>query len=159
MNKTCMSDMYVSEGVKFFVLHEEPGAPLHLMMQVTHLRGQTRCSSFYTVMFMLTCLSVCLFTQINPLKCSSVLQCYRTETPGCSSRDSWLTLCKKLFVGELIYPWRQKSTKTDWNTLQTLLSSATPPTTPWPHDPMTSPTTRQLPALAVWDGLGGVCIF
>ncbi|XP_060748169.1 phosphatidylinositol N-acetylglucosaminyltransferase subunit Q [Tachysurus vachellii] len=73
----------LAEGVKFCVLHEEPGAPLHLMME------------------------------INPLRCSTVLQCYRFETSGCSSRDSWLTLCKKLFVGELIYPWRQKSTKTD----------------------------------------------
>ncbi|KAB5554279.1 hypothetical protein PHYPO_G00048500 [Pangasianodon hypophthalmus] len=73
----------LAEGVKFRVLHEEPGAPLHLLME------------------------------INPLQCSSVLQCYRIETSGCSSRDSWLALCKKLFVGELIYPWRQKSTKTD----------------------------------------------
>ncbi|KAG7335359.1 hypothetical protein KOW79_001955 [Hemibagrus wyckioides] len=73
----------LAEGVKFCVLHEEPGAPLHLLME------------------------------INPLQCSTVLQCYRIETSGCSSRDSWLTLCKKLFVGELIYPWRQKSTKTD----------------------------------------------
>ncbi|KAF7698471.1 hypothetical protein HF521_004981 [Silurus meridionalis] len=62
----------LAEGVKFCVLHEEPGAPLHLLME-----------------------------------------CYRTETSSCSSRDSWLTLVKKLFVGELIYPWRQKSTKTD----------------------------------------------
>ncbi|XP_053370145.1 phosphatidylinositol N-acetylglucosaminyltransferase subunit Q [Clarias gariepinus] len=73
----------LAEGVKFHVLHEEPGAPLHLLME------------------------------INPLQCGSVLQCYRIETSGCSSRDSWLALCKKLFVGELIYPWRQKSTKTD----------------------------------------------
>ncbi|KAI5623072.1 phosphatidylinositol N-acetylglucosaminyltransferase subunit Q, partial [Silurus asotus] len=64
----------LAEGVKFRVLHEEPGAPLHLLME------------------------------INPLQCSSVLQCYRTETSSCSSRDSWLTLVKKLFVGELIYP-------------------------------------------------------
>lgn len=76
--------------------------------------------------------NVCV--QINPLQCSSVLQCYRTETSGCSSRDSWLALCKKLFVGELIYPWRQKTTKTDWNTPETLMRSTTLPTTPQPYD-------------------------
>uniref|UniRef100_A0A8C1QFZ9 Phosphatidylinositol glycan anchor biosynthesis, class Q n=1 Tax=Cyprinus carpio TaxID=7962 RepID=A0A8C1QFZ9_CYPCA len=27
--------------------------------------------------------------------------------------DSWAALCKKLFVGELIYPWKQKTDKTD----------------------------------------------
>uniref|UniRef100_A0AAR2J4W9 Phosphatidylinositol glycan anchor biosynthesis, class Q n=2 Tax=Pygocentrus nattereri TaxID=42514 RepID=A0AAR2J4W9_PYGNA len=73
----------LAEGVKFRVLSEEPGAPLHLMME------------------------------INPLKFSSVLQGYRTPTYSCYPRDSWAALCKKLFVGELIYPWRQKSTKTD----------------------------------------------
>uniref|UniRef100_A0A8B9JK17 Phosphatidylinositol glycan anchor biosynthesis class Q n=1 Tax=Astyanax mexicanus TaxID=7994 RepID=A0A8B9JK17_ASTMX len=73
----------VAEGVKFQVLSEEPGTPLHLRME------------------------------INPLKFSSVLQCYRTPTYSCYPKDSWVALCKKLFIGELVYPWRQKSTKTD----------------------------------------------
>uniref|UniRef100_A0A8C1JWH5 Phosphatidylinositol glycan anchor biosynthesis, class Q n=1 Tax=Cyprinus carpio TaxID=7962 RepID=A0A8C1JWH5_CYPCA len=73
----------LAEGVKFNVLCQEPGTPLHLMME------------------------------INPLKCSSVLQCYRTPTYSCYPKDSWAALCKKLFVGELIYPWKQKTDKTD----------------------------------------------
>uniref|UniRef100_A0A671RFN5 Phosphatidylinositol N-acetylglucosaminyltransferase subunit Q-like n=1 Tax=Sinocyclocheilus anshuiensis TaxID=1608454 RepID=A0A671RFN5_9TELE len=73
----------LAEGVKFKVLCQEPGTPLHLMME------------------------------INPLKCSSVLQCYRTPTYSCYPKDSWAALCKKLFVGELIYPWKQKTDKTD----------------------------------------------
>uniref|UniRef100_A0A8C1UBM5 Phosphatidylinositol glycan anchor biosynthesis, class Q n=1 Tax=Cyprinus carpio TaxID=7962 RepID=A0A8C1UBM5_CYPCA len=73
----------LAEGVKFKVLCQEPGTPLHLMME------------------------------INPLKCSSVLQCYRTPTYSCYPKDSWAGLCKKLFVGELIYPWKQKTAKTD----------------------------------------------
>uniref|UniRef100_A0A672RY58 Phosphatidylinositol glycan anchor biosynthesis class Q n=1 Tax=Sinocyclocheilus grahami TaxID=75366 RepID=A0A672RY58_SINGR len=73
----------LAEGVKFNVLCQEPGTPLHLMME------------------------------INPLKCSSVLQCYRMPTYSCSPKDSWAALCKKLFVGELIYPWKQKTAKTD----------------------------------------------
>lgn len=74
----------LAEGVKFNVLCEEPGTALHLMME------------------------------INPIKCSSVLQCYRAPTYSCYPKDSWAALCKKLFVGELIYPWRQKKNeKTD----------------------------------------------
>ncbi|XP_076840000.1 phosphatidylinositol N-acetylglucosaminyltransferase subunit Q [Brachyhypopomus gauderio] len=73
----------LAEGVKFRVLCEEPGTPLHLMME------------------------------INPLKCSSVLQHYRTPTYSCYPRDSWVALCKKLFMGQLIYPWKHKTTKTD----------------------------------------------
>lgn len=73
----------LAEGVKFNVLCEESGSPLHLMME------------------------------INPLKCSSVLQRYRTPTYSCYPKDSWVALCKKLFVGELIYPWKQKTDKTD----------------------------------------------
>ncbi|KAK1799095.1 hypothetical protein P4O66_007360, partial [Electrophorus voltai] len=73
----------LAEGVKFRVLCEEPGTPLHLMME------------------------------INPLKCSSMLQRYRTPTYSCYPRDSWVDLCKKLFMGELIYPWKHKTTKTD----------------------------------------------
>ncbi|XP_051573009.1 phosphatidylinositol N-acetylglucosaminyltransferase subunit Q-like [Myxocyprinus asiaticus] len=73
----------LAEGVKFKVLCQDSGAPLHLMME------------------------------INPLKCSSVLQRYRAHTYSCYPKDSWAALCKKLFVGELIYPWRQKTAKTD----------------------------------------------
>ncbi|MEQ2157434.1 hypothetical protein GOODEAATRI_001824 [Goodea atripinnis] len=65
------------------VLCEEPGTALHLLME------------------------------INPLKCSTLVQTYRTPTNSCYPRDSWAALVKKLFVGELIYPWRHKSTKTD----------------------------------------------
>ncbi|KAJ8373328.1 hypothetical protein AAFF_G00266310 [Aldrovandia affinis] len=73
----------LAEGVKFRVLSEEPGKPLHLMME------------------------------INPLRYSSVLQWYRTPTYSCYPKDSWAALCKKLFVGELLYPWRHKGTKID----------------------------------------------
>ncbi|KAM3599000.1 uncharacterized protein V6R79_025266 [Siganus canaliculatus] len=73
----------LAEGVKFRVLCEEPGTALHLLME------------------------------INPLKCSTVVQTYRTPTYSCYPKDSWAALVKKLFVGELIYPWRQKTTKTD----------------------------------------------
>uniref|UniRef100_A0A3P9AZQ3 Phosphatidylinositol glycan anchor biosynthesis, class Q n=1 Tax=Maylandia zebra TaxID=106582 RepID=A0A3P9AZQ3_9CICH len=73
----------LAEGVKFQVLCEEPGTALHLLME------------------------------INPLKCSTVVQLYRTLTYSCYPRDSWAALVKKLFVGELIYPWRHKSTKVD----------------------------------------------
>ncbi|KAL0992583.1 hypothetical protein UPYG_G00095320 [Umbra pygmaea] len=73
----------LAEGVKFRVLCEEPGTPLHLMMD------------------------------INPLKMSNVIQTYRTTTYSCYPKDSWLALCKKLFLGELIYPWKHKTTKID----------------------------------------------
>ncbi|XP_014869617.1 PREDICTED: phosphatidylinositol N-acetylglucosaminyltransferase subunit Q [Poecilia mexicana] len=73
----------LAEGVKFRVLCEEPGTALHLLME------------------------------INPLKCSSVVQTYRTPTYSCYPRDSWAALVKKLFIGELIYPWRHKTTKSD----------------------------------------------
>ncbi|XP_041634389.1 phosphatidylinositol N-acetylglucosaminyltransferase subunit Q isoform X1 [Cheilinus undulatus] len=73
----------LAEGVKFRVLCEEPGTALHLLME------------------------------INPLKCSTVVQTYRTPTYSCYPKDSWAALVKKLFVGELIYPWRHKTTKTD----------------------------------------------
>ncbi|KAF1379959.1 hypothetical protein PFLUV_G00181490 [Perca fluviatilis] len=73
----------LAEGVKFRVLCEEPGTALHLLME------------------------------INPLKCSAVVQTYRTSTYSCYPKDSWAALVKKLFVGELIYPWRHKTTKTD----------------------------------------------
>lgn len=73
----------LADGVKFRVLCEEPGTCLHLLME------------------------------INPLRSSAVVQTYRTPTYSCDPRDSWAALVKKLFVGELIYPWRHKATKTD----------------------------------------------
>lgn len=73
----------LADGVKFRVLCDEPGTCLHLLME------------------------------INPLKSSSVVQTYRTPTYSCYPPDSWAALAKKLFVGELIYPWRHKATKTD----------------------------------------------
>ncbi|XP_063077530.1 phosphatidylinositol N-acetylglucosaminyltransferase subunit Q [Engraulis encrasicolus] len=73
----------LAEGVKFRVLTQEPGTPLHLLME------------------------------INPIKCSTVVQCYRLPTYSCYPKDSWGALCKKLFLGELIYPWRHKGTKAD----------------------------------------------
>ncbi|CAK6982679.1 phosphatidylinositol N-acetylglucosaminyltransferase subunit Q isoform X1 [Scomber scombrus] len=73
----------LAEGVKFRVLSEEPGTALHLLME------------------------------INPLKGNTVVQTYRTPTYSCYPKDSWAALVKKLFVGELIYPWRHKTTKTD----------------------------------------------
>ncbi|XP_069021504.1 phosphatidylinositol N-acetylglucosaminyltransferase subunit Q [Embiotoca jacksoni] len=73
----------LAEGVKFRVLCDEPGTALHLLME------------------------------INPLTCSTVVQTYRTPTYSCYPRDSWAALVKKLFVGELVYPWRHKTTKTD----------------------------------------------
>ncbi|XP_067471652.1 phosphatidylinositol N-acetylglucosaminyltransferase subunit Q [Thunnus thynnus] len=73
----------LAEGVKFRVLCEEPGTALHLLME------------------------------INPLKGNTVIQTYRTPTYSCYPKDSWAALVKKLFVGELIYPWRHKTTKTD----------------------------------------------
>ncbi|XP_030262790.1 phosphatidylinositol N-acetylglucosaminyltransferase subunit Q [Sparus aurata] len=73
----------LAEGVKFRVLCEEPGTALHLLME------------------------------INPLKFSTVVQMYRTPTYSCYPKDSWAALVKKLFVGELIYPWRHKTIKTE----------------------------------------------
>ncbi|XP_039971555.1 phosphatidylinositol N-acetylglucosaminyltransferase subunit Q [Xiphias gladius] len=73
----------LAEGVKFRVLCDEPGTALHLLME------------------------------INPLKCSTVVKTYRTPTYSCYPKDSWAALVKKLFVGELIYPWKHKTTKAD----------------------------------------------
>ncbi|XP_028843638.1 phosphatidylinositol N-acetylglucosaminyltransferase subunit Q [Denticeps clupeoides] len=72
----------LAEGVKFRVLCEEEGTPLHLMME------------------------------INPIKVSAVLQYYWTPTYR-DPRDSWMALCKKQLVGELIYQWKHRTTKTD----------------------------------------------
>ncbi|XP_054614753.1 phosphatidylinositol N-acetylglucosaminyltransferase subunit Q isoform X2 [Dunckerocampus dactyliophorus] len=71
----------LAEGVRFRVLSDEPGTALHLLME------------------------------INPLKSSTVIQTYRTPTYSCYPKDSWAALVKKLFVGELIYPWTHNSTK------------------------------------------------
>uniref|UniRef100_A0A3P8VHF6 Phosphatidylinositol glycan anchor biosynthesis, class Q n=1 Tax=Cynoglossus semilaevis TaxID=244447 RepID=A0A3P8VHF6_CYNSE len=73
----------LAEGVKFSVLCDEPDTPLHLLME------------------------------INPLSCASVIKTYRTPTYSCYPKDSWTNLVKKLFVGELIYPWKHKTIKTD----------------------------------------------
>ncbi|RXM33762.1 Phosphatidylinositol N-acetylglucosaminyltransferase subunit Q [Acipenser ruthenus] len=73
----------LAAGVKFRVLEQESERPLHLLME------------------------------INPLTYSAVLQWYRTLTYSCYPKDSWGALCKKLFIGELIYPWKHKNIKTD----------------------------------------------
>ncbi|XP_044289232.1 phosphatidylinositol N-acetylglucosaminyltransferase subunit Q isoform X1 [Varanus komodoensis] len=73
----------LASGVKFRVLEQETGKPLRLLMQ------------------------------INPLTYSRVVQMYRLPTYSCYPKDSWGTLCKKLFVGELIYPWKHKGEKQD----------------------------------------------
>ncbi|XP_074135891.1 phosphatidylinositol N-acetylglucosaminyltransferase subunit Q isoform X2 [Sminthopsis crassicaudata] len=73
----------LAAGVKFRVLEQEVGRPLRLLMQ------------------------------INPLSYSSVVQTYRLPTHSCYPKDSWGSLCKKLFFGELIYPWKQKEDKQD----------------------------------------------
>ncbi|XP_075755157.1 phosphatidylinositol N-acetylglucosaminyltransferase subunit Q isoform X2 [Pelodiscus sinensis] len=51
--------------------------------------------------------------QINPLSYGSVVQTYRLPSCACYPKDSWSALCKKLFVGELIYPWKHKGEKQD----------------------------------------------
>ncbi|XP_019745424.1 phosphatidylinositol N-acetylglucosaminyltransferase subunit Q isoform X1 [Hippocampus comes] len=71
----------LAEGVRFRVLSEEPGSALHLLME------------------------------INPLKSSAVVDTYRLPTYSCYPQHSWGALAKKLFVGELIYPWTHTSAK------------------------------------------------
>ncbi|KAJ7305752.1 hypothetical protein JRQ81_010118 [Phrynocephalus forsythii] len=73
----------LAAGVKFRVLEQEAGKPLRLLMQ------------------------------INPLTYGRVVQTYRLPTYSCYPKDSWASLCKKLFVGELIYPWKHKREKQD----------------------------------------------
>ncbi|EMP40698.1 Phosphatidylinositol N-acetylglucosaminyltransferase subunit Q [Chelonia mydas] len=73
----------LAAGVKFRVLEQKAGKPLRLLMQ------------------------------INPLSYGSVVQTYRLPTYACYPKDSWSSLCKKLFVGELIYPWKHKGEKQD----------------------------------------------
>ncbi|XP_061456003.1 phosphatidylinositol N-acetylglucosaminyltransferase subunit Q [Rhineura floridana] len=73
----------LASGVKFRVLEHEARKPLRLLMQ------------------------------INPLTYSRVVKVYRLPTYSCYPKDSWGSLCKKLFVGELIYPWKHKGEKQD----------------------------------------------
>ncbi|XP_069503002.1 phosphatidylinositol N-acetylglucosaminyltransferase subunit Q isoform X1 [Ambystoma mexicanum] len=73
----------LAAGVKFHVLEQQAGKPLRLLMQ------------------------------FNPLSYGRVVQTYRLPTYCCYPKDSWGSLCKKLFVGELIYPWKQKTEKQD----------------------------------------------
>ncbi|KAI3360062.1 hypothetical protein L3Q82_013856, partial [Scortum barcoo] len=101
----------LGEGVKFRVLCEEPGTALHLLMEVRRLL----LFQFSDVLCVRIITLLCFLPQINPLKFSTVVQTYRTllTTYSCYPKDSWAALVKKLFVGELIYPWRHKTTKTD----------------------------------------------
>ncbi|XP_005391693.1 PREDICTED: phosphatidylinositol N-acetylglucosaminyltransferase subunit Q isoform X2 [Chinchilla lanigera] len=73
----------LAAGVKFHVLEHEAGRPLRLLMQ------------------------------INPLPYSSVVHTYRLPSSGCHPKHSWGSLCRKLFFGELIYPWKQRGDKQD----------------------------------------------
>ncbi|XP_027521629.1 phosphatidylinositol N-acetylglucosaminyltransferase subunit Q isoform X2 [Corapipo altera] len=73
----------LAAGVKFRVLEQQDGKPLRLLMQ------------------------------INPLSYGAVVQTYRLPTYSCYPKDSWASLCKKLFLGELIYPWKHKGEKQD----------------------------------------------
>ena len=50
---------------------------------------------------------------MNALGFGSVVQTYRTPTYSCYPPDSWGALLRKLFVGELVFPWKRKTTKTD----------------------------------------------
>ncbi|XP_075686609.1 phosphatidylinositol N-acetylglucosaminyltransferase subunit Q [Rhinoderma darwinii] len=71
----------LAAGVKFHMLEQKSGKPLRLLMQ------------------------------INPLPYGQVLQTYRLPSSKCYPKDSWGSLCKKLFIGEVIYPWKQKKNK------------------------------------------------
>ncbi|XP_075851025.1 phosphatidylinositol N-acetylglucosaminyltransferase subunit Q isoform X2 [Microcebus murinus] len=73
----------LAAGVKFRVLEHQAGRPLRLLMQ------------------------------INPLPFSRVVDTYRLPSCGCHPKHSWGSLCRKLFFGELIYPWRQREDKQD----------------------------------------------
>ncbi|XP_073416410.1 phosphatidylinositol N-acetylglucosaminyltransferase subunit Q [Dendrobates tinctorius] len=71
----------LAAGVKFQMLEQKSGKPLRLLMQ------------------------------INPLPYGQVLETYRLPSRRCYPKDSWGSLCKKLFIGEVIYPWKQKKNK------------------------------------------------
>lgn len=51
--------------------------------------------------------------QTNPLPYSHVVRIYRLPSCGCHPTHSWGALCRKLFFGELIYPWRQRGDQQD----------------------------------------------
>ncbi|KAM9305133.1 phosphatidylinositol N-acetylglucosaminyltransferase subunit Q [Gastrophryne carolinensis] len=73
----------LAAGVKFHMLEQQNGKPLRLLMQ------------------------------INPLSYGQVLNTYRLPPSRGYPKDSWGLLCKKLFIGEVIYPWKQKEEKQD----------------------------------------------
>ncbi|XP_038675438.1 phosphatidylinositol N-acetylglucosaminyltransferase subunit Q [Scyliorhinus canicula] len=73
----------LAAGVKFKVFQKVAGKPLHLLMQ------------------------------INPLTYGMIIRHYRLPTYSCYPKDSWTALCQKLFLGELIYPWKRKTEKQD----------------------------------------------
>uniref|UniRef100_A0A8C9APS6 Phosphatidylinositol glycan anchor biosynthesis class Q n=1 Tax=Prolemur simus TaxID=1328070 RepID=A0A8C9APS6_PROSS len=73
----------LAAGVKFRILEHQAGRPLRLLMQ------------------------------INPLPYGRVVHTYRLPSCGCHPKHSWGSLCRKLFLGELIYPWRQREDKQD----------------------------------------------
>lgn len=73
----------LAAGVKFRVLEHKSDRPLRLLMQ------------------------------INPLPYGQVLHTFRLPSCGCHPRQAWSSLCRKLFFGELIYPWRQRGDKQD----------------------------------------------
>ncbi|KAM9261795.1 phosphatidylinositol N-acetylglucosaminyltransferase subunit Q isoform 4-T5 [Cariama cristata] len=103
----------LAAGVKFRVLEQQDGKPLRLLMQaetpgvvilgmVIEIRLKKMNSAKETS-----------FEMINPLSYGSVVQIYRLPTYSCYPKDSWTSLCKKLFLGELIYPWKHKGEKQD----------------------------------------------
>ncbi|XP_068102828.1 phosphatidylinositol N-acetylglucosaminyltransferase subunit Q [Hyperolius riggenbachi] len=73
----------LAAGVKFGMLEQQSGKPLRLLMQ------------------------------INPLPYGEVLDTYRLPSNRCYPKDSWGSLCKKLFIGEVIYPWKEEDRKQD----------------------------------------------
>ncbi|XP_053550295.1 phosphatidylinositol N-acetylglucosaminyltransferase subunit Q isoform X2 [Bombina bombina] len=73
----------LAAGVKFRMLEQQAEKPLRLLMQ------------------------------INPLSYGRVLSTYKLPSSRHYPKDSWGSLCKKLFIGELIYPWKQKGDKQD----------------------------------------------
>ncbi|XP_066239139.1 phosphatidylinositol N-acetylglucosaminyltransferase subunit Q [Saccopteryx leptura] len=73
----------LAAGAKFRILEHKAGEPLRLLMQ------------------------------INPLPYNRVVHTYRLPSCGCHPKHSWGSLCRKLFFGELIYPWRQRGDKQD----------------------------------------------
>lgn len=104
--------------IKFFPLFPLKESYLIIVQLCFLFISISRISSTFPLQehFCLDQAVVCLPPQINPLKCSTVVQTYRTPTYSCYPKDSWAALVKKLFVGELIYPWRHKTTKADWET-------------------------------------------